>query len=208
MRMAFETQWGKLEAGPMGLVLRLGRLGLVGILAGVVAGIIAGGVGSRVAMRILAAANGELDGVVTDNGNVVGEITFGGTLDLILISGFFVGTFGGLFYVLTRRWVPGSGIWKGLAFGLMLFLVFGSFIIDDGNRDFRLFGPAALAVALFALLFPLYGLLVSPLADRLYRYVPSLFAHPAVTVAGGAILLGLCAFGAFHDFTSIKAIAS
>lgn len=41
-------------------------------------------------------------------------------------------------------------------------MVFGGVVIEDDNRDFALFGPAGLAVALFAVLFVLYGLIVSP----------------------------------------------
>ena len=135
-------------------------------------------------MRILATLNSELSGVVTENGNISGEITVGGTIGLIIFGGVFTGIFGGLVYVLVRRWVPGSGVWKGLAFGGILFLLVGFDILDKDNVDFTLFGPPLLAVVLFALLFPLYGLLLSLTVERLNRTVPSLFYSRSVTFVG------------------------
>jgi len=155
-----------------------------GVLAGAFAGVIAGGIGSRLAMRILAVVNDDKAGLVTENGNIAGEITAGGTIGLVIFGGVFPGLMGGLIYVAVRRWLPGSGLWKGLAFGVLLFLLFGAVVINSDNVDFALFGPAALSVALFALLFPLYGLLVSPLVERLNRYIPPLFMNPVVTYAG------------------------
>ena len=43
-----------------------------------IAGVLVGGLGSRVVMRISALAAPEVRGMVTENGNVVGEITLGG----------------------------------------------------------------------------------------------------------------------------------
>ena len=74
--------------------------------------------------------------------------------------------------MVVRPWLVGLGRWKGLGFGLMLLAAFGSGVIEPDNVDFRLFGPPALNVALFAVLFPLFGLAVSPLADRMDRYLP------------------------------------
>ncbi len=62
------------------------RFSTVGMLAGFLAGLVAGGVVSRLAMRFSAMAAG---------GNL--EITFGGTVAVILIGGV-VGVFGGLIY--------------------------------------------------------------------------------------------------------------
>ncbi len=77
---------------------RLGRMGAMGLLSGAVAGVIVGGIGSRIVMRILAVVNNELSGIPTENGNIVGEITVGGTLGLLIFGGIFAGIIGGLFY--------------------------------------------------------------------------------------------------------------
>ena len=77
---------------------RLGRMGAMGLLSGAVAGVIVGGIGSRIVMRILAVVNNELSGIPTENGNIVGEITVGGTLGLLIFGGIFAGIIGGLSY--------------------------------------------------------------------------------------------------------------
>ena len=185
---------------------RLGRMGAMGLLSGAVAGVIVGGIGSRIVMRILAVVNNELSGIPTENGNVVGEITVGGTLGLLIFGGIFAGIIGGLFYVLIRRWVPGTGLWKGLAFGIILFLLVGGVVIDKDNIDFELIGPSTLAVSLFAFLFPLYGLVLSPMMERFDPYVPPLFLHPVGTVIGYVLLGGLCVVGLVLDVVALNAI--
>ena len=63
---------------------RIARMFIIGILGGIPAGVLVGGIGSRLIMRILAMVNEEQAGVMTENGNIAGEITVLGTLGLIL----------------------------------------------------------------------------------------------------------------------------
>jgi len=150
----------------------LGRLAFLvglGLLAGLAAGFVAGGVGSRAAMRAIALLAGrEHSGEITDADAVVGQITGGGTA-FLLFFGTSLGAPGGLLYVAVRRWVPGSGLRKGLAFGGLLLLLFGSLVIEGDNPDFRQFVPSYVSVALFASLFFLYGLIASVIVERLDR---------------------------------------
>jgi hypothetical protein len=187
-------------------LLRLGRLLLTGLLCGFVAGFIVGGIGSRVAMRILAAVNTDQAGVLTENGNISGQITLDGTL-FLLFNGIFFGAIGGLLYVAIRRWLPWQGICKRLAFGAFLFLAFGSVVIDGDNKDFALFGPPALGVILFALLFPVYGLAVAAIVDRFHPYVPPLPARRIAANTAYVLLAGVAAFGLFHTVSAIKSMA-
>ncbi len=187
-------------------ILRLGRTAAVGFVAGAASGVIVGGIGSRLAMRILAVINSEKAGLETENGNIVGKITADGTVSLVVFVGIFAGVLGGLLYVAMRRWVPGSGLWKGLAYGVILFLLFGSIVIDKHNTDFMRLGPRPVSVTFFALLFPLYGTLLSPLVERFDRHVPQSFRRPTVTAIGYFALAGTCAFGLYHTVSSINAI--
>jgi hypothetical protein len=149
------------------ILWRLAVLIGLGLLAGLVAGFVAGGVGSRVAMRVVALAAGrEHYGEVTDADAIVGQITADGTA-FLLFFGTSLGVPGGLLYVAARRWVPGSGIRKGLAFGGLLLLLFGSLVIEGDNPDFRRFVPSYASVGLFASLFFLYGLIASAIVERL-----------------------------------------
>jgi hypothetical protein len=59
-----------------------------------------------------------------------------------------------------------------LVFGLLLLIIFGSVIIDGSNKDFRLFAQPLVNVALFAVLFPLFGLLIAPMVRWLDQTLP------------------------------------
>ena len=143
----------------------------IGALAGFAAGLIAGGVGSRLAMRISGIlTEPAFRGVLTENDNVIGEITVGGTASLILLAGIF-GVAGGLLYVAMRPWVADAGRWRGLAFGVVLLAMLGSLIIKADNPDFHQFGPPAVNVAMFASLAVLFGLLLPPF-ERILRALP------------------------------------
>jgi hypothetical protein len=178
---------------------------LTGLLSGIVAGLIVGGIGSRVAMRILAAINTDQAGVLTENGNISGQITLDGTM-FLLFSGIVFGSLGGLLYVAIRRWLPWQGIWKRLGFGLLLFMTFGRVLIDGDNKDFALFGPSALAISLFALLCPLYGLAVASIVDRFHPYVPPLPARRIAASTAYILLAGVAAFGLFQTVSSIRSM--
>ena len=181
-------------------------MAVIGVLGGIAAGVLVGGIAGRLLMRILAMVNDEKAGVMTENGNISGDITVGGTFGLIIFVGFFTGVNGGPIYVLIRRWLPGGGLLKGLVFGLLLLCFFGSVVFDPENVDFVLFGPRELNVALFALLFPLYGVVASSIVERFDRYVPPLFIRSSITALGYLLIAGFAAFGLFHTVLDITEI--
>lgn len=182
---------------------RLARPIAIGAGAGFIAGLIAGGVGSRIAMRIIALADSSKNGLITENGNIVGEVTLDGTLGLLFFAAVFFGTFGGLLYIAIRRWIPGSGLGKGVSYGVFLLLVGNRTVIDPDNVDFRLLDPPHLSVSLFALVFILYGLILSPIVERFDRYVPASSQRPLVTFIGYVVLAGLSVFGFVLFVTAI-----
>jgi hypothetical protein len=145
------------------------------IVAGALAGFISAGVGSRVVMRIIAVLNDDRDGVTTDASATVGEISFGGTMSLLML-GVIAGVLGGLLYLGLRRWLWVPPAWRGLAFGSVTLLTVGHLLFDTANVDFQMFEPVVVVVALFATLFLINGLLLVPLADRI---------HPEPAYAGG-----------------------
>ena len=185
---------------------------LIGPSVGIAAGILVAGIGSRLIMRILAMVNEEQAGVATENGNIAGEITAGGTFGLIIGVGLASGVIGGLVYVVIRRWLLGSGLMKGVVFGLILLCFSGitppglAPLFDPENVDFALFGPKQFAVGLFALMIVLHGVVVSLLVERYDQYVPPLFARSSVTVLGYLLIAGLCALGLSRTVPVINAI--
>lgn len=140
-------------------------------IAAVATSFVVGGLGGRLVMRILAFTPGtEVKGAITENGNRAGIFTAGGTLGLIAFVTLFGAFLGASAYLLTRRWVPGTGWKKGLAFGVLLTTIGGPLLIDPENKDFAIFGPHPLGVVLFLLLPFLYGLMMVPLAELLERF--------------------------------------
>ena len=59
---------------------RFARDAVITLFAGCLTAVLVGGVGSRVIMRILAMINSDQGGVMTEAGNIAGEITLGGTI--------------------------------------------------------------------------------------------------------------------------------
>lgn len=111
-------------------------------------------------MRILALTSPDAQGAITEAEEVVGKITLGGTL-FLLVAGAALGMAGGLAYVALRRWLPSRG--TGLAFGLLMLAVSGRLLVNPDNIDFAILDPAWLGITMFALLPILFGLLIVPL---------------------------------------------
>jgi hypothetical protein len=126
-------------------------------------------------MRISAsAAAPDATGLLTENGNRIGEITVQGTLGLLVFVGIFTGISGGIILALLSPWLPRARWVSGLVFGAFLFAVGGTQALDGSNRDFFILQPALLNALLFSALFPLYGIAAVYLADRIERRPPRL----------------------------------
>lgn len=139
----------------------------VATVAGVSTGVLVGGLGGRLIMKLIAlAAEPAATGRVTSNGNTVGDLTVEGTLAIVVFSGIFSGLIGGLLYLALRPWLQPLGRWRGLAFGGAVLALMGHSVLEPDNFDFRVFGPTALSVALFAALFLVFGLVIAPAFDR------------------------------------------
>lgn len=99
-----------------------------------------------------------------------------------------------------RRWLPGTGVRKGLMYGLVLLLMVGSTVIQGTNPDFGRLGSPALNISMFASLFILFGVIVAPLAERLDRSfpVPSWRFTSVVAYAAALVILSPLAKDAAH----------
>ncbi len=163
------------------------------IVAGALAGFISAGIGSRVVMRIITLLNDDRRGVLTDSSAIVGEISLGGTMSL-LVLGTIVGVFGGLLYLGLRRWLWVSPSWRGLTFGAITLVTIGQPLFDPANVDFQIFEPVVLVLAMFAALFFINGLILAPLLDRIHpEPAYRVSARVQRAVAGGIALV--CVLG-------------
>ena len=153
-----------------------------------VAGALVGGLGSRLAMRLAAVASPEASGLVTANGNVVGEFTLAGTAGLMLFVGVGSAVLGAGAFTILRPWLPLGTIARGLAFGGLLLPLLGTAVVDRSNPDFALLGDPVLDVVLFSGLFVAFGLVASvALAVLDTRLRPAAALSPrswAMTVVG------------------------
>lgn len=165
------------------------------LAAGLVVGLAVAGLGSRLVMRLVAVADPDARGSFTENGNVIGDITFGGTISLVVFVGIPFGIVAGLIAFAVRRWLPARVVWRGLALSAVLLALLGRTVIDPGNIDFRLLEPTGLAIALFGALFFVAGFALAPLADRWGQGVPRVLYRQDVTVVGGAAIAVVVAFG-------------
>jgi len=175
------------------------------VALGALSGVISAGVGARLVMRIIALANPDRDGVFTDAEATVGDVTFGGTMNLLLL-GTVAGVMGGAVYLGLRRWLPVPATWKGLAYGIFSLLTVGQLLFDTHNADFQIFEPVVMVIALFSVLFLLNGLILGALVGRFHpepEYRPSLRVSRAVTgVIVAVCLLGIVA----HAITTVQMI--
>lgn len=187
----------------------LARVLAIAVIAGMGAGAIAIGLGARLAMRVAALAAGtDLQGMMTQQGERVGEITFGGTLFLVMMGVMF-GIVGGVLFVAVRPWLPWTGQRRGLVFGAVLLVVGGSTLLEGGNNpDYQRFGYAGLNLCLFSVLPVGFGLLVGSFVDRLERTVPSSWPRWSGNWAGRIGSIGVVVLALFGIIGAVSVLLS
>jgi hypothetical protein len=143
---------------------------IVALAGGGAAGLLIGGIGGRLAMFLLRVSTGEpARGVISDDGFVIGQFTFGDSAGL-LVATTGLGGVGGLLYLVVRTGLPERirvPIWTlaGAAIG-------GEALVHSDGVDFQLLKPQALAIALFIAI-PALGATVSGfLIERWLRVPP------------------------------------
>lgn len=175
------------------VAIRVARGVGIAVLSGMIAGLVVGGLGGRIAMRLIAVVSrGDAAGAITENGNVVGEVTTGGTVSLIVVASVAFGVSAGLVYGATRHWLRRLGRRRPLAFGVLLLVVLGFTVIDPANRDFDRLGTPIVNVVLFGAIFVLDGVLLVWLADALERVTPG---APGVADRGAAGMIIIALVG-------------
>lgn len=160
-----------------------------GMLTGaIVAGVLTVGTGGRLMMRLLAATSSDdAQGRLTEAEAIVGEVSIGGTLFLILGVGIFAGVVGLALFSVLRSWLPDRSMAAGLV-GVAIAaggLVRPSGLLASTNVDFTLLSPVALAVAMSLAMLLLFGTTFGVLVDHLAPRWP----RPGWTRRGVASML-------------------
>lgn len=145
---------------------RLDHVGGIALAAGL-SGLVALGIGSRVAMRVVALTSGRIGtGVRPESGAVPGTVTLDGTAFLVL-AGTFLGIAVGLVVLGGMgRWLPDGRRSRWLTTAALAAVLPALALLDPANVDFRLFGPAWLAIGLFTVLPLGFGALLASLGPR------------------------------------------
>jgi hypothetical protein len=161
-----------------------------GGIAGAVTGAVVAGAGGRVVMRLAALAVPGSAGSATANGNVIGDITPGGTFALIAF-GSFVGLLAGAIWVAVAPWVPGAGIRRAIAAMPVALALGGIGLIEGDNVDFRVLDHDTLVVALLVGLVAAVGFVVPLVDDLLDRWLPRAAPASQGRSAVYAVLAGI-----------------
>jgi hypothetical protein len=135
----------------------------IGVTWGLVTGLLVGGLGGRIAMLVLRlTSSSTLHGVETDDGAIIGVVSFA-TIFLLLVASA-VGVLGGVLYVVIRDWLPRRGR-AAVAAGFGA-IVGGAELLKPVGLDFTALAPLWLAVALFVAIPAGYGAVTSVLVER------------------------------------------
>ena len=165
----------------------------VAMSAGVIAGTLVPGLGGRLVIRVLAATSGDAaQGARTDANEVVGAVTDGGTLAVIVFVGVLGGVLAALALVVVRRWLPSKAGPAGLAVGVLLLGTIGvGDALSPDNRDFAILRPTWLAVTLVVLTALLFGVTFTALAARLDTGMPTLGLRPSAVASHASLIVYL-----------------
>jgi hypothetical protein len=145
-------------------IMALRRLA-VASLAGAIVGFLVGGVGGRLAMSLLAGLNAEDAGTVSDDGFTMGQVTLGGTLNLLLV-GTVLGILGGGIYLSVRDLRVGPAWFRSASVAVGVTVVIGAFLVHSDGVDFTLLDPTYVAIGLILAIPFVYALALPPLTDR------------------------------------------
>ena len=168
-------------------------------IAGLFTGILVGGIGGRLFMRLAGAAAPLLaQGRRTEAGFTVGEVTFGGSLGLVLFIGIFTGIVGAIFFVVFSPWLSWALQWRGVMFGVVLFAIGSatSDIMNPDNIDFAILENPVLLVVAILLLFVIFGVVMDGTFRFLEKRMPRVEGRSAAITAPYILisLVGLLAF--------------
>jgi len=145
----------------------LRRLTVVTIV-GAMTGFLVGGVGGRLIMSLLAGLNTEDAGTLSDDGFRMGQVTLGGTLNLLLV-GTVLGVLGGGIYLAVRDLRIGPWWFRAMSLSAGATVVVGAALVHSDGVDFTLLEPTWVAIGLTLAIPGMFALALPPLAERWLR---------------------------------------
>lgn len=110
--------------------------------------------------------------MITENGNRVGEVTFGGSMALVVFVGLPTAMALGVTAAGAEPWLRWTGRLEGLALGMLVLLLFSPVVLETENFDFFILGHQVANVTMIVALFILGGVGTVWLRDRFLRVLP------------------------------------
>jgi hypothetical protein len=145
-----------------------------GGIAGVIVGIFVAGLGGRLVMRLATILHEDRVGFVTENGEVIGNISFNGTMALIIFGGLGMGLMAGTIWVIVSPWLPGRGVSRASVTAIAAVALGTPALVERTNADFFLLRHDPLVVAMLVALVGLVGFSIALVDGMLDARLP----HP------------------------------
>lgn len=164
-----------------------------GGIAGIIVGILVAGLGGRLVMRLATILHEDTVGLRTENGEVIGRISFNGTMALITFGGLGAGLLAGVIWVIVGPWIPGRGLRRAAVTALAAIALGTPSLIQRTNRDFIILGYDPVVVALLVGLVGAIGFFIALVDGWLDRRLPRAAAGARISTTAYLIvtLLGL-----------------
>lgn len=173
-------------------------------IAGAIAGVVVGGLGGRVVMRLAALIDPTSLGRRTENGNLIGDITAEGTLALLVFGGLLSGLVAGVIWVAVGPWVPGRGLRRAVATGLIAVALAGFMLVQGDNPDFLILKADEPVILMLLVLVAALGATLVVIDEALDRRLPraipgsiGLFLLYGIVSLIGAVLIAPFAIGGY-----------
>ena len=187
---------GRAAVSPAGEILRdVARGGI----AGVIVGIFVAGLGGRLVMRLATILHEDAVGLTTENGEVIGNISFNGTMALITFGGLGMGLVAGTIWVIVSPWIPGRGTARAFMTAIAAIALGIPPLVQRTNPDFALLGFDPIVIVLLIGLVGLVGFSIALVDDALDARLPpplrgiriSTAVYLIVTLVGLVLILPL-----------------
>ncbi len=187
---------------------RVVRVGFATLAASFVTAGLVAGFGSRLAMFAIRLLNDSHNGETTHAGAVVGAWTFDGTLALVIESLFFAPVMF-VIYLVVRPILPTRLRTRVLTSAAFASVVGAPMVIDPTNYEYYRYTSPRVALAMFVVLLPTSGALLSLLAERWSGGGrPQRPRRRSVDIVWSGIVVALTALPLAHDVRMVQSIWS
>jgi hypothetical protein len=149
-------------------------------------GLVVGGIGGRVVMLLIRLGSSQsVQGLESDDGFVIGQVTT--ETGFLLMVGAGLGGAAGVVYLVVRSALPRRG--RATIFAVVAALVMGADVVKADGVDFSLLDPKPFAIAAFVLLPGIAAFAIAATVERLLVVQPWSRRRLTILLAAAALIL-------------------